>query len=86
MTSLFRGLTKSSSIETIDLADNDIRIDGIRSMVPFLEHSPYLENLALDGNVNIDSECFGVLMRALNENDRIKRLFFMDAILKIYLH
>ena len=69
----FRGLTRSSSIETIFLYDNDLSVAGVRSMVPFLQNAHSLTNLNLDRN-NLQSEGFNVIFRALTDSP-IERLY-----------
>jgi len=66
MTSLFSELTSSTSLERIDLDCNEFGIGGVRSMVPLLRNCPHLSTLYLDSNTNINSECFEVLVSALN--------------------
>ena len=50
MALLFRGLTKSNSLQKFDLMSENhpaIGTNGIRSMVPFLKNSPNLSKLYL---------------------------------------
>ena len=70
MSCLFRGLTRSSSIENMWLYKNNLSIAGLRSMVPFFQHANSLKSLEIDGN-NIQSEGFNMMFRALS--DRLKR-------------
>ena len=67
ISSLFRGLTRSSSINEMNLISNGFSVDGLRSMVPFLQNSNKLMNLCLDGN-NLKSEGFNLLCRALRDS------------------
>ena len=46
--------------------NNEFGIDGVRSMVPFLENAPHLEKLPMNGNNNVGTECFEMLISALN--------------------
>ena len=66
LASLFSGLTRSVSLETMDLYHNEFGIDGVRSMIPLLQNSPNLSVLYFHGNNNINTECFAVLVQALN--------------------
>lgn len=72
MTFLFRGLTRSSSINDLSLNSNRLSVDGLRSMVQFLQNANNLESLELDYN-NIQSEGFDVVVRALH-NSHIESL------------
>jgi hypothetical protein len=69
MTSFFRGLTGSNSIETIRLMDNDSGVEGVRSMsmVQFLQNTSNLKKLIINRN-NIGSEGFSSLLRALRDS------------------
>lgn len=73
MTSLFRGLTKSSSIRQMNLNTNQLSAVGVRSMVPFLQHADNLTQLDLSEN-NIQSEGFNALFRSLR-NSPVKQLY-----------
>ena len=64
MSFLFRGLTRSSSIECMKLQQNHFHSAGVRSMVPFLQNANNLIELDLDDS-SIQSEGFNVLVRAL---------------------
>jgi hypothetical protein len=79
---VFRGLTKSCSVKHLLLMNNDFGIEGIRSMVPFLRNSPNLSKLDLSGNENINTECFGVLMSALNGSPSMEELRFNECNVK----
>jgi len=70
MASLFGELVNSSSIETLDLDYNTFGVEGIRSVVPFLENSPQLTTIMMDWNVSINTESFEVLVRALHNDMR----------------
>ena len=72
MSCLFRGLTRSSFIKTLQLYDNGLSVAGVRSMVPFLQNANNLTWVILDDN-NIQSEGFNLLFRALR-NSPIERL------------
>lgn len=70
---LFRGLIRSDSIKELDLSNdrlirnqNHLDIDGIRSMIPFLQSSPKLLEINMGFNSNINNGAFGVLLNALN--------------------
>ncbi len=72
MTIFFKGLTRSSSINNMNLMDNDLTAVGVQSMVPFLQNANSLQRLCLNEN-NIQSKGFNVLLRALR-NSPIKEL------------
>jgi len=63
----FRGLTSSSSIEQMNLFQNEFSIAGVRSMVPFLQNATNLREMDLDCN-NFQSEGFNALFRALSNS------------------
>lgn len=63
--SLFSELVRSSSLKEMSLQSNQFGIEGVRSMVGFLENSP-LNTLLIHGNSNINTECFELLINALN--------------------
>lgn len=69
MVPLFRGLTKSSSIEVLNFDNSrslyNFGAEGIRSMTPFLQNSPKLIKIDLSKN-NIDSQGFESLVNALD--------------------
>ena len=64
MTSLFRGLTRSNSIQEIRLNNNEFGVEGVRSMMPFLQNASNLKLLSVSGN-DIGSEGFALLWRTL---------------------
>jgi hypothetical protein len=61
---LFRGLTGSNTIRDIILQSNDFGVEGVRSMVPFLQNASNLKKLDV-GNNDIGSEGFALMWRAL---------------------
>ena len=63
---LFNSLVKSSSLDEILLCNNEIGMDGVRSMVPFLKNASALSKINLSGNRNIKTEGFEVLINALD--------------------
>jgi Ran GTPase-activating protein (RanGAP) involved in mRNA processing and transport len=67
MSFLFRGLTRSSSIKEMVFRDNQLSVEGVRSMVPFLQNANNITQLYLEGN-NVQSEGFNVLFRALRDS------------------
>jgi hypothetical protein len=67
MTFLFSGLTRSSTIYEMVLYRNEFSVEGVRSMVPFVQNSNKLSLLDLDDN-NIQSVGFNVLLRALRDS------------------
>jgi len=85
MASLFRELTRIISLERLDIDDNEFGIEGVRSMISFLQNSPNLSVLYLGGNRNIKSECFELLISALEESLR-KNYSLVIAILQTYQH
>ena len=78
MASLFGELTYSTSLVYLTLCGNNIGIEGIRSMIPFLQNSPNLSSIGFNGHNNFNSECFTVLIQAL-QNTRVWRLEFQDC-------
>eukprot|EP00984_Skeletonema_dohrnii_P020967 scaffold10364_cov155-Skeletonema_dohrnii-CCMP3373.AAC.4 len=64
---LFRGLTRSNSIQYVRFADDGLSVVGVQSMVPFLQHANNLKGLDLGDN-NLQSEGFNVMFRALHDN------------------
>ena len=75
MRMLMQGLVRSESINEIDLSstlyansnlNNHLGVDGIRSMIPFLQNSPRLSVIDLNHNQRIGSEAFESLVSALD--------------------
>jgi hypothetical protein len=64
MSSLFRGLTGSNSIQEVSLVDNQFGVEVVRSMVPFLQNASNLKLLNVSRN-NFGSEGFALLWRTL---------------------
>jgi Ran GTPase-activating protein (RanGAP) involved in mRNA processing and transport len=64
MTALFRLLTRGNSIKEISLRRNEFGLDGVRSMVPFLQNAGNLKLVDVSRN-NIGSDGFNTLFRAL---------------------
>lgn len=77
MACLFRGLTRSSSINDLDLYENRLSAAGISSMVPFLQNANNLTKLNLNFN-NLQSEGFNMLLRALS-NSPIEGLYCLGC-------
>jgi hypothetical protein len=67
VSALFRRLMGSNTIKKIYMCNNHFGIQGLRSMVPFLQHVTYLNTLDISGN-NIGSEGFAVLWRGLRRS------------------
>ena len=67
MTSLFRGLTRSSSITELSLFNNTFGLDGSRSMLPFLQNANNLRELEINDNY-IQSVGFNLLWGALRDS------------------
>ena len=64
MSFLFRGLTRSSSIEYLHLDNNQLSPVGVWRMVPFLQYANNLLELNLDNN-NFQSEGLSMMLYAL---------------------
>ena len=65
---LFRGWTQNTTVRRLNLHNNDLSISGVQSMVPFLQRQNNLTFLCLGHNVNIQSEGFNILLRALSNS------------------
>eukprot|EP00984_Skeletonema_dohrnii_P032103 scaffold25545_cov78-Skeletonema_dohrnii-CCMP3373.AAC.3 len=63
----FKGLTRSSSIRTLDLERNELTLTGLRSVVPFLQNTNSLKFLNLSHN-NIRPEGFNMVLWALRDS------------------
>ena len=74
--SLFSGLRSSTSLGWLDLDTNEFGIEGVRSMIPFLQNCP-LSTLFMGRNTNINTECFEILVSAL-DGKSIKELYFYN--------
>eukprot|EP00579_Thalassiosira_antarctica_P027438 CAMPEP_0202005590 /NCGR_PEP_ID=MMETSP0905-20130828/10580_1 /ASSEMBLY_ACC=CAM_ASM_000554 /TAXON_ID=420261 /ORGANISM="Thalassiosira antarctica, Strain CCMP982" /LENGTH=148 /DNA_ID=CAMNT_0048563177 /DNA_START=148 /DNA_END=591 /DNA_ORIENTATION=- len=55
---LFKYLTKARSLTTLNIANNNVGLNGIQSMVPLLKNAQSLTKLDIGGNDNINNECF----------------------------
>ena len=77
MVCLFRGLTRSSSINELDLYENRLSAAAISSMVPFLQNANNLTHLNLNFN-NPQSEGFNMLFRALS-NSPIEEMYCLGC-------
>jgi len=76
MALLFKELVRSVSLHELHLdSNNPFGIEGVRSMLPLLSSSPNLSVLYLSGINNINTECFRVLISAL-DGKSIKELYF----------
>ena len=71
MVLLFSGLRRSSSLKRLELSNNEFGIEGVRSMIPFLENSPSISDIRFFNNFN--TECFEALISALH-NKGVERL------------
>jgi len=78
MVSLFSELTGSEPLSEMSLNGNEFGIEGVRSMVPFLENSPKLSNINCCFNDNFNSECFELLVQTLH-GKFIKTLMFYNC-------
>jgi len=77
MALLFREFVRSATLERIYLSSNEFGIDGLRSMISFLENAPQLKALWLRSNDNINTECFELVIRTLHGRSvEIERLYF----------
>lgn len=65
MTLLFGELVRSHSLQILLLNTNEFGIVGVRKMVPLLRQAN-LSKLFMCNNANINTECFGVLISALD--------------------
>ena len=74
MTFLFSELAGSTSLKQLAISSNSFGIDGVRCVIPFLQNSPHLSALYLGSNRNINSECFEILVSALNGTS-VKELY-----------
>ena len=77
MALLFSGLVESQ-LKDIDIRDNLLGVEGVRSMVPFLQNSPNLSVIYFIGNHNFNSECFDVLVSTLH-NKGVEKLYFENC-------
>ena len=66
MALLFSGLVESISLTKLWLAGDEFGIDGLRSMIPFLQNSPNLFEITFDRNNNINTECFELVVQTLH--------------------
>jgi len=78
MGKLFRELTSSRSLDRLDLDRNEFGISGVRAMIPLLRNSLNLSILYLGNNANFNSECFRVLLSALNGTS-IEQLYLYEC-------
>jgi len=71
MVLLFKELTGSESLKKLDIVSNSIHnefgIEGVRSMLPFIQNSSNLSILNFGPNDDFDSECFDLLIRSLQD-------------------
>ncbi len=76
MISLFKGLTRSNTIRSMNLSRNGFGVSGVQAMVPFLINSSSIVSLNL-GHNNIQSEGFNIVFRALRDSPiELKLLMF----------
>ena len=64
LSSFFRGLTGSNTINTVSMSNNHFGVQGVHDMTPFLQNTSTLTKLNIGCN-NIGSEGFNLLWRAL---------------------
>ena len=67
-----------SSLSELDIRNNPFGISGTRSMIPFLENSPYLSVINISDNNNFDSRCLKMLVPTLHGRQNIE-LFFRSC-------
>ena len=82
---LFTHLTKSNSLismglgsmsesdadaEPVNTGVNGVGINGLRSMVPFLQNTPQLDTFHCSQNPNFNAECFRLLIDTFRGNTR----------------
>ena len=72
LSSFFRGLTGSNTINTVGMTSNFFGVQCVHDMVPFLQNTSSLMNLDISRN-DIGSEGFNLLWRALRDSP-IERL------------
>ena len=82
VSTLFRELVSGVPLKMMDLNYNSnginhniFGIDGLRHMVPLLQNSPILSKIYFSRNINFNSECFQVLVSALNGKP-VEKLYF----------
>ena len=66
MSLLFRNWTMGRSLSRLDLEGNEFGVDGVRSMVPFLNNARNLITLHMNNNDNINTACFILMVEALH--------------------
>jgi len=68
MALLFEGLTRSASLTSLRLSQNEFGIEGLRSMIQFLQNSPLLKSLwfNLPDTQIFNTKCFDLIIRSLN--------------------
>ena len=76
MASLSVELTSSRSLVTLDLDCNMFGVEGLRNVVPFLRNCPQLKTLYLGENENINTDCFELLVSALDGRSVEEMHFF----------
>ena len=76
MALLFGEIAGSISLKIFIGTDNSFGIDGLRSMIPFLQNSPYLSTLYLGTNENFNTECFELVVQTLHGLSNVKKLHF----------
>lgn len=83
---LFTHLTKSNSLESMGLGSmseadagaepintglNGVGINGLRSMVPFLQNTPQLDTFHCTCSPNVNAECFRLLIDTFHGNTKL---------------
>ena len=75
MVTLFSSLSKSK-LQELNVDGNELGIEGVRSMVPFLGNSPNLTMIDFSANDNFGTECFELIMQTLNGVSPVESLLF----------
>ena len=69
ITFFFKGLGKSSSLDELKMNFSRFGVVGMQSMVPLLQGSPNLLYLYLGKSPNFNTECFVLLISALDDSN-----------------
>ena len=80
MAALFSNLISCTSLNHFDIDHNEFGIDGLQTMVPFLENLPNLLYLNFMGNDGFNSECFELLFRTLyRASSKVRVIYFRNC-------
>jgi len=75
MVLLFRELSRSK-LQELNIDGNELGIEGVRSMIPFLSNSPNLRVIDFSQNDNFNTECFELIIQTLNGVCPVESLLF----------